>query len=181
MISQGNSRACVGAPGRRAPRAFTLIEVLIVVAIIGIAGAIVVPQMLQVGTMQIQAAARMVIADIIYAQGEAATQGATRRVVFDVANNRYTLTDGNGTALQSSWRMGNTTDSSFMVSFNQDSRFRGCTLTTAGFNGSATLEFDALGAPIDGGTVEITAAGQTFRITVAPFTGRVTVAPVTGG
>ncbi|MCX5661743.1 MAG: prepilin-type N-terminal cleavage/methylation domain-containing protein [Planctomycetota bacterium] len=161
--------------------AFTLVEVLIVVAIIGVAGAIVVPQMLQIGTMQIQAASRMIIADIIYAQGEACAQGATRRVVFDVANNAYTLTDGSGAALQSSWRMGNTTNTNYTVSFNQDSRFRGCTLTTATFNGSATLEFDALGAPTDGGTVDITAAGQKFRVTVSSFTGRVSVAPVTGG
>lgn len=169
------------ARARQSSGAFTLVEVLIVVAIIGIAGAIVVPQMLQVGTMQIQAASRMVIADIIYAQGEAAAQGAIRRVVFDVTNNAYTLTDGNGTALQNSWRMGNTSSRNYTISFNQDSRFRGCTLTTAAFNGSATLEFDALGAPVDGGTVDLTAAGQRFRITVSPFTGKVSVAPVTGG
>ena len=39
------------ARARQGSGAFTLVEVLIVVAIIGIAGAIVVPQMLQVGAL----------------------------------------------------------------------------------------------------------------------------------
>ena len=48
-------------------KAYTLIEVLIVVVIIGIAGAVVVPQLLAGNSMDAQAAARMVIADIVYA------------------------------------------------------------------------------------------------------------------
>jgi len=37
---------------------------------------------------------------------------------------------------------------------------------------------DALGAPIDGGTIDIRSGSTKYRITVTPMTGRVTIAPV---
>ena len=72
---------------RRMPRGFTLVEVLIVVVIIGIVGAIVVPQILTAGTLGVQAAARMVIADLQFAQNDAIARQAPRRVVFEGGNN----------------------------------------------------------------------------------------------
>ena len=161
--------------------AFTLIEVLVVVTVIGIAGAIVVPAMLKPGVMQAQAAGRMIIADIIYAQNEAISRQANRRVVFDVANNKYRLSDAAGNTIAGSWRTGGSDQSNYTVDLRKDARFSGVTLTTASFNNAATLEFDALGSPVNGGTVDLTGANFKYRITVEDFTGRVTIAPVQGG
>jgi prepilin-type N-terminal cleavage/methylation domain-containing protein len=161
-------------------RAFTLIEVLVVVTVIAIAGAIVVPQMLKAGTLQIQAGGRMVIADLLYAQNEAIAQAAVRRVVFDPAQNRYRLTDGSGVALQASWRSGGSNTADYSVDFNRDTRFSGVKLSAADFGGTQTIEFDALGTPSAGGTVDLTAGNVHYRIAVAPFTGRVTIAPASG-
>ena len=81
--------------------AFTLVEILIVVVIMGIAGALVVPQLSNAGQMTIQAAARMAIADVLYAQGEAVARQSVYKVVFDVDGNSYQLTDANDVVLRS--------------------------------------------------------------------------------
>ncbi|MCE9590972.1 MAG: GspH/FimT family pseudopilin [Planctomycetes bacterium] len=164
-----------GSPTSR--RGFTLIEVLIVVAIIGIAGAVIVPQMLKAGTLQIQAAGRMIISDLLIAQNEAVAKQAPRRVVFDVNANRYSITDGNGNAIPALWRTGGDNSANYAVDLTQDGRFNGVRLSKASFNNTASIQFDALGGPDNGGTVELTSGNTHYRITVAPFTGRVTIVP----
>ncbi len=153
--------------------AYTLIEVLIVVVVISIAGAIVVPQMLSAGTLGVQAAARMVMADILYTQNEAIAQQANRKVIFDIPNNRYRLTDANDQTLSVNWKSG--VGQNYIVEFDNDSRFEGVTIVSATFGSGNVLEFDDMGGPLNGGTVDLTFNNDTYRITVAPFTGRVTV------
>lgn len=163
--------------------AYTLVEVLIVVTIIGIAGAIVVPHMLRASTLGIQAGARMLIADLLYAQNEAVVQQKTRGVTIDTDNERYWLTDENGDKLKLAWRTGDG-----VVDFIKDSRFRGITLAkAAGADGSFTftqddglikIEFDELGTPSAGGHIGLIAGAQRLVVSVADFTGRVTVTSV---
>lgn len=154
---------------------YTLVEVLIIIAILGIAAAVVVPQMLAAGTLGVQAAARIIIADILFAQNDAIAQQRNRRVMFDPANESYSLTDNAGTVLSVNWKGGGVNN--YMVDFTTDSRFQGVEIVSANFGGvtPTTLEFDALGSPLNGGTVEIEFQDQRYRITVASFTGRVTV------
>ena len=161
---------------------FTLIEVLMVVAIIAIAGAVVVPQMLQAGTFHSQAAARVVIADLLYAQNDAIAAQAPRRIVFEPNLNRYRLTDEQGTTLTANWMSGGDAGANYLVDFAADRRFSGVQITLADFADTTTLEFDDLGAPSSGGSVELTSLTSTnvqYRINVAPFTGRVTIESVT--
>ncbi len=164
-------------PTRRPPGAtgYTLVEVLIIVTIIGIAAAIIVPNMLAAGTLGVQAAARIVIADILYAQNDAIAQQRNRRVVFDPANESYTLTDEAGAVLSANWKNGSANN--YEVDFVSDTRFQGVVIVSANFGGATpeTLEFDALGGPLSGGTVEVEFQNTRYRVTVAAFTGRVTV------
>jgi type II secretory pathway pseudopilin PulG len=160
---------------RRTP-GYTLVEVLIIVAILGIAASIIVPQMLAAGTLGVQAAARIIISDILFAQNDAIAQQRNRKVVFDPASESYSLTDENNAILSANWKGGTTNN--YTVDFIADSRFQGVVIVSANFGGGATpqtLEFDALGGPLNGGTVEIEFQGRRYRITVASFTGRVTV------
>jgi len=159
---------------RRTCRAFTLVEVLVVLVIIGIAAAIVVPHMLNVGTMSSQAAARSAISDILFAQNEAISMQSPRSVVFDVDANQYQLTDGSGTVLSAPSRSGGL----YVVDFSTDRRFQGVVLSDVNFDDETTLTFDALGTPTSGGQLELSAGDIRYRITVAAFTGRVTIAPV---
>ncbi len=170
------SRVFTGAPRRRA---YTLAEVLVTVSIMGIAAAMIVPQMLKTGTLQIQAAGRMVIADILYAQNDAIALGTNRNVVFNQAGNSYMIADCNGNPLPATWRMGagSQDNGNYSINFSTDPKFSGCQLGAVSFAGSNTLSFDNLGTPSSGGTVNITMANTTYRVSVAPFTGRVTIAP----
>ena len=51
-------------------------------------------------------------------------------------------------------------------------------IENANFGGSTALEFDDMGAPISGGSVDLVFDQTRYRITVAPFTGKVTIDPV---
>lgn len=171
----------------RPSQGFTLIEVLVVVAIIALVGAVVVPQMLTAGQLGVQAAARMVISDILYAQNEAVARQSPRKIVFDAAQNRYQVVrmnaGGPDVVLTAKWRTasGATTDQ-YVTDLTRDSRFQGVRLVNPSFGGEAALVFDELGAPSSGGSVDLLFRNEVrYRVTVAPFTGRVTVAQVPVG
>lgn len=152
---------------------YTLVEVMVVVVVMGIAGAIVVPSMMDQGQMGVQAAVRIVIADVLYAQNEAITQGSAREVRFSPATEAYELTTADGTRIQSTLAGGG--GQNYRVDFTQDTRFRGVQIESADFGGDPTLSYDDLGTPASGGTIVLTYNNIRFQISVAAFTGRVTV------
>ena len=63
-------------------RAYTLLEVLVVVTILGTAAAIVVPSMGSAGNLRVQTAVREVIADITFAQSDAVAYQTRRAIIF---------------------------------------------------------------------------------------------------
>jgi type II secretion system protein H len=83
-------RAPSGAPGPGGA-GFTLVEILAVIVILGIASAIVIPQIGTRDDMRVKAAARTLIADLIYAQNLAISTGQVVYVRFDVAGNQYSM------------------------------------------------------------------------------------------
>ncbi len=168
----------------RHARGYTLIEVLITVAIMGLAAAIVVPNMMQGGTLGVQAGARMIIADLLFAQNEAMAQQSDRRVTFDPTGNSYKVekydTATSAWVLEYNPVLGDTGGSqNYQTDFDDDGRFRGVDIVSAEFNGTAEVTFDDLGNPTSGGTVRLRFDAHVFDIKVAPFTGRVTVERVT--
>lgn len=173
-----SSFAPPGHAGAERHGGFTLVEVLMVVAIIGIAGVVVVPQMLRTGSLTIQAAGRVVIADLLYAQNEAIARQAPRRVIFNPESNSYRLADSQDQTLAVAWREGGSTTQNYAVNFATDPRFAGVRLGDVAFSGSQTIEFDVLGSPNSGGAIDLVTGDTRYRISVAPITGRVTIAPV---
>ncbi|MBL4591394.1 MAG: prepilin-type N-terminal cleavage/methylation domain-containing protein [Phycisphaerales bacterium] len=175
---------CRSALSRR--NGYTLVEMLVLITIMGIAGAMVIPAMGQTGVLRIQAAVRSVVADITFAQMDALAYQESRAVVFDVDVNSYTLVqvidgvvDIDANALYNSKGL----NERYTVDFNQE-RYGGSTLQNVNLNGGSMIIFDELGGPVasagsselsDGGSVEITGQFSTFRINIAAFTGRVTV------
>ena len=182
-------------PARRRTRrgGFTLIEVLTVVIIAGIAAAFVVPSLLSAGTMNLQGASRLIMADLMYAQNEAAAAAAPRSIVFQPASNSYRLVDENGATISLEWmRTGGDASAAaaadqHTVDFDSDDRFTGIRITGAGTNPVAslpttpfTVTFDATGGPTPAtvptaGRVRLEQGGNTAVVTIAPFTGRLTV------
>ena len=173
-------------------RGYTLIEILVVVAVLGIAGALVIPSMGQTGVLRVQSAVRAVVADISFAQSDAVAYQQRRAIVFDtqldgdLSDNGYTMCAVTGNVIDVDTDVLYDSfgpDEKYIVSLN-DPRYAGSTITDVDFDGAQTLIFDELGGPVttpDGdmpasGFVQITGGeGQQFTIHVEPYSGRVRV------
>ncbi len=70
---------------------YTLIELLITIAILGISGAILIPQIGNLSALEAQAAVRTIIADLSFAQSDALANQEFRRVHFYSDGRGYCL------------------------------------------------------------------------------------------
>jgi prepilin-type N-terminal cleavage/methylation domain-containing protein len=175
---------------RAAGRGFTLLEILVVIVVLGIAGALVIPAMGETGVLKVQAAVRTIISDITFIQAEAVAFQERRAMVFDVDTSSYALVEVPGSTIDvAANTMFDPTkpDGRYLVDF-RDEKFGQARITSAAFSGTNTLIFDGMGGPVadaagalpgNGGTVRVTGSGQTIDIRVEPFTGRVVVVTVT--
>lgn len=76
---------------RPARSGYTLIELLITIAILGIASAVLIPQMGNLSALEVQAAVRTIIADLSFAQSDALANQEFRRVHFYPDGSGYCL------------------------------------------------------------------------------------------
>lgn len=176
--------ACLSAS--RSRHGFTLLEVLVVIVVLGIAGALVIPQMGQTGVLKVQAAVRTIVSDITFIQAEAVAFQERRAMVFDVDTSSYTLVEIPGSTLdpETNTMFDPTRPGGRYVVDFRDDKFGDARITSAEFSGTNTLIFDGMGGPVadpagavpgNGGVIRLTGSGQAFLIRVEPFTGRVVV------
>jgi prepilin-type N-terminal cleavage/methylation domain-containing protein len=170
----------------RHPSGFTLIEILSVVIIIGIASAIIVPQIGTRNDLMDAAAARVVMADLIYAQNRAIATQQMTYVDFDVTNHTYSVK----TAMPSTYATHPINKTNYIVTFGSGGTrgLENITLYSASFDGQPTLAFDELGTPItytagtpattatmSSGSIVLKCGTYALTITVEPNTGEITV------
>lgn len=185
---------------------FTLVEVLVTVAVLSIATVIVIPTMSSTGVLRVQSAVRQTVADITFAQSDAMAYQSRRaiwfeRVPIDPYSTPWEFTEGNGYTLAevsgpmldlNSHAMFHPDDTTGPYARNFDlDRYGGARITAAEFDGDGMLIFDELGGPVmgltgeepgEGGFIEIRGGENdqwAFRITVAPMTGRIVVDRIT--
>ncbi len=168
-------------------RAYTLLEVLVVVTILGTAAAIVVPSMGSAGNLRVQTAVREVIADITFAQSDAVAYQTRRAIIFFEGEGRYVLCEIRRSAIDTDVDelFDRTRDGNHYEVIWDEQRTAGAAIIEVDFDGDNVLIFDELGGPVEtadgerpssGGFIRIRdAIGQTFRIDVAAYTGRVVV------
>jgi len=118
---------------------------------------------------QARAAARMVMSDLEYAQNEAIVTQSPITVTFDISGNSYTVSNESGPLIHP------ITKKAYAVDFDTISGFENVSISSANFDGAATVTFDAIGAPNSGGTIVVSAGNHCYSITVAPVTGKITV------
>jgi prepilin-type N-terminal cleavage/methylation domain-containing protein len=186
MYRQSKPHFCDAGPRPSGgPRtAFTFTEVLVVVVILGIASAIVLPQVSSNEDMNTSAAARTVMADLLYAQNRAIAMQTMHYVTFDTTHQQYTLFSWPATVLQHPINLSN-----YIMTFGQsgpNNISQSVALTSASFNGQPTIAFDETGVPysynagvttpLSGtGTIVLTSGGYSLTISVAQDTGEITV------
>ncbi len=77
---------------RQPPSAFTLTEMLIVVALVSVLAAAAITATQSSVSDELQSAARLLTSDMAYARSMAVANNSTYRLTFNLAQNRYTLT-----------------------------------------------------------------------------------------
>jgi type IV fimbrial biogenesis protein FimT len=157
--------------------AFTLVEVMIVVIIVGILAAIAVPMYTSAASVQLSAAANMIASDLEYAKSMAISTGKTYKVVFDTAAESYCIQTA-GATIAHPVRIGQ----DYVISFASDGRLNKVDITSTNFT-SDTISFNYLGTPSDdagtdllsSGSIVLSAEGSTMTVLIEPVTGYITI------
>ncbi len=183
-------------------RGYTLIELIMVIAVLALAAALLTPHLVGRDSLTVQAAVRLVIADLSFAQSDALANQEHRRVLF-LANGYRLLRVTQADFPPEDPFDPDTADClidplggrQYVVDFEQDERFAGVTIdpdqttidgrTLAAYpTAGISLNYDELGGtvhatnanlPGNGGTIVLTYDAESYRITVEPFTGKLTV------
>ena len=150
MRGSSQRSAVSGQPSawrRRYALAFTLVEVLIVVLLLGVVVGLALPSMGDSRMLRLREAARLLAADLEFAENESIAHGDDLRLVkFDTSNNRYWVASAAAPDTP-------VTDPSnrqpFLTAFGSGraSGLAGVTIQSVSTGGDAILTFDAYGCP----------------------------------
>jgi type II secretory pathway pseudopilin PulG len=174
-------------------RSYTLIELLLVCAILGIAGALLIPRLVGRDIMACQSAVRLIIGDLSFTQADALAHQELRRVHFyDDGSGYCVLRITQGQLNQefdpdtADYLFDPLLGGQYIVNFATDSRFEGVTIASVDIDGGGRdLHYDSMGGTINtaggpgsGGTIRVNKGNETYDITISPFTGKLTVTKV---
>ncbi len=161
-----------------APGGFTLIEIIVVVIILGIAAMMAVPMLSSAADMQVRAAANRIAADLEYAKSMAITHQENYSVEFDTTNETYQILDSTGTVIKNPVRP----SEDYFVDFTIDSNTSRVNIATAVFNTVMydTVTFDYLGSPYAGSSTAISLNLGKVTLQAGDFSVDVEIEPMTG-
>ncbi len=167
-------------------RAFTLVELIIVIVILGIMAAVVAPSVTQSAQSRQRSAAQMLVRDLRYSQARAVATG--RRAWVTVNPSTETVTYSEDVSGMPVAVLDQATGSQMTTVLGTAATIDGVAGTAIGtLNGStmtATIGFDWQGRPLDSlgvlltanQTITVTASGlSTVTVTIVAETGAVTI------
>lgn len=143
-------------------RGFSLLEIVMILAMLGILGLAAIVYAPSVETTRLDAAARQVLSDIEFAKQNASMTGVTSGVQF-VGGGAYTVYQGStATPLSSPL-----TKQNMIITLSTN-------YPSIVISGNFTVEFNSLGSPTtgSGGTVTLSNGSATKTITVTANTGK---------
>lgn len=171
-------------------RSYTLIELLLVCAILGIAGTLLIPQIVGRDIMACQSAVRMLIGDITFAQSDALAHQEYRRIHFNDDGSGYSISRVSQSQLSQPFDSDHADyildplgGGEYKINLIADDRFKGVTIESVDIDhGGRDLHFDALGGTVAasggvgaGGTIVISSANDSYELSISPFTGKISV------
>lgn len=163
-------------------RGFTLIEILCVVVIVGIASAIILPQISSRDDLRAASAARALMADLLYAQNRSIALQKMHYVQFNTATNTYQVLDNPSPANVITHPVNQTP---YTVTVGTGS-LANVQIQSASFDGKNTVAFDSMGTPYSwslvGGTTAMNSGSVVFQcgtnkltVSVGAYSGEITV------
>ena len=142
---------------------FSMIELIIVVMLIGIFTAMALTRTnTGLTTIREQIAIDQITNDIDLARSMAFAQNEAITIIFDKNQESYGVYNGSGIIKDFP-----NSNSDGIISLD-NSYLRNLDIKEVSFDGSANLQFQPLGDPVSGGTIEL----NTKTITVEPITGK---------
>ena len=179
-------------------RGYTLIELLIVIAILGLAGALLVPSMSGQGDFDTQAAVRTLVGDIAFAQSDALANQELRRLHFYEDGSGWCIVRVDESALSEPFDAataeyvrdplaGAGANGSYIVRLRdtglESGRHATVSVESVDFDGGARgLTFDEMGGtvgagglPGTGGSVVLRSPDAAYRLYISALTGKVRV------
>ena len=161
---------------------FTLVELLIVIAIITIAALTAIPMMSSAASVQIRSAANMLTADLEYAKSMSISRGQNYSVVFDKNTESYWIEDQNDNVIPHPVKKG----FPYEINFSTDGRLNKVDIVEVDFDPGSdnTITFDYLGSPYSGpgissplnsGVIRLQAGGTTTTVRVEAVTGFISI------
>lgn len=168
--------------------AFTLVEILIVVAILGFTTALILPQIGNRDDVRTVSMARALMADLAYAQSRAMSTQSRQYVRFSPITNAYEVLDQ---FTPSERIIPHPVDKKpFRVLFGtgRTDDLKTVGLEAASFNGKPVVAFDELGTPYSydpvtkvsvplaaAGTIQLKSRDYRMTVSVEPFSGELKV------
>ncbi|HLQ66210.1 MAG TPA: prepilin-type N-terminal cleavage/methylation domain-containing protein [Candidatus Limnocylindrales bacterium] len=159
---------------------FSLVEVILVIAILGILAWISYPKISAISEIRLDAAARRVASDLRYAQNRSIGTRVIHGIFFEPSLSRYTVF---APTVASPLVDPADRARTLLVDFTRKTEFKGVAISSAAFGTSKAITFDYFGVPRDSGGVDLAATGRvilTFQglsdtVDVTPGTGKVVV------
>lgn len=161
---------------------FTLIEILCVVVILGIASAVILPEMSSRNDQRVASAARTLMADLLYAQSRSIAYQTRHYVQFNTATNSWQVMVDSGGAPGSI--ITHPVNGIPYVDSVGTGPLTNVAISSVSFDGNTTISFDQMGVPYSwsaaggnvaliSGSVVFTAGTNNMTVSVSPYSGEI--------